>query len=183
MYTDLIETSAAALSGNTGWTYEWTVDFIENIIFNSDIDIPGFLASVSGGAFRLLPPARIRKGEKKGAKRDLWKAPLWVQESRITGLSRNECDRLYEASVDLFCRNYSVEERKEADSLLHQIRRARNIEQGRHYCRVNEYGIWDTWKKDLKYGFLSKQAKREKHWKRYLQDELADEGVKALSIH
>ena len=183
MYNDLIENSAAMLSGKTGWAYERSVEYIEDIIFNSSVDIPGFLASVKDGAFSMLPPARIRKGEKKAARRDLWKAPLWVQESRITGLTRDECDRLYEARRDYFCRNHSFEERAEAESILDRVWLAMDKEQRRHYCRVNEFGIWDTGRKDLMYGFVSKQAKREKYWKRRLQDELAYEGVKALSIH
>ena len=46
MYSDMIENAAAVLSEKSGWNQEQSVEYIENMIFNSDEDIPGLLTSI-----------------------------------------------------------------------------------------------------------------------------------------
>ena len=179
MYNDLIETSAAVLSGKAGWTYERSVEYIENIIFNSSIDIRGFLASVNTGSFALFPPARVRKWRKKSAR----KAPGRARGTGITSLTKDECSRLHEAHRGFFCRNCSFEELRKTGSVPDRVCRIIYNEQRRHQCRLNKSGVRNSRQKDLMYGFVTKQAKREKNWKQLLRTELSDEGLKAFRIH
>ena len=46
MYSDMVENAAAVLSAKSGWNQEQSVEYIENMIFNSDEDIPGLLSSI-----------------------------------------------------------------------------------------------------------------------------------------
>ena len=46
MYSDMVENAAAILSVKSGWNQEQSVEYIENMIFNSDEDIPGLLTSI-----------------------------------------------------------------------------------------------------------------------------------------
>ena len=88
MYSDMIENAAAVLSAKSGWNQEQSVDYIEGLIFNSKEDIPGLLTSIMNGSFEFYPEARIRRGKVKREKRDLWKAPRWVQETKILGITK-----------------------------------------------------------------------------------------------
>ena len=49
MYSDMIENAAAILSAKSGWKQEQSVDYIEDLIFNSEEDIPGLLTSIMNG--------------------------------------------------------------------------------------------------------------------------------------
>ena len=71
MYSDMIENAAAVLSEKSGWNQEQSVEYIENMIFNSDEDIPGLLTSILNGTFAFHPPVRIRRRKVKRDKRDL----------------------------------------------------------------------------------------------------------------
>ena len=102
MYSDMIENAAAVLSAKRGWNQEQSVDYVEDLIFNSEENIPGLLTSILNGSFEFYPAARIRRGKAKREKRDLWKAPRWVQESRILGITKEELDALHEARRDSF---------------------------------------------------------------------------------
>ena len=62
MYSDMVENAAAVLSAKSGWNQEQSVEYIENMIFNSDEDIPGLLTSILNGSFEFHPPVRIRRG-------------------------------------------------------------------------------------------------------------------------
>ena len=82
----MVENAAAVLSAKSGWNQKQSVEYIENMIFNSDEDIPGLLSSILNGSFEFHPPVRIRRGTAKREKRDLWKAPRWVKEIGIGAL-------------------------------------------------------------------------------------------------
>ena len=183
MYSDMIENAAAILSAKSGWNQKQSVDYIENLIFNSDEDIPGLLTSITNGTFEFYPAVRIRRGKAKREKRDLWKAPRWVQETKILGITRQDLDELHEARRDFFCRRHTPEERVIADSLMHRFFRQMDAEQNRHYARLDEYGFWGAGMKELFYGILSRQSKSEKAWKRDVLQELASEDLYALRVH
>ena len=100
MYSDMIEHAAAVLSAENGWTLSKASEYIEDLIFNSNADIPGLLASITDGTFEINPPVRIRKGRKKGERRDLWKAPFRVQEARILGITMDELEKIRDMRKD-----------------------------------------------------------------------------------
>ena len=179
----MIENAAAVLSEKNDWSLGRAAEYIDDLIFNSDEDIPGLLDSIQNGAFEFNPPSRIRKGRNKGAKRDLWKSPYWVQEARILGISRPELDSLEEASRDRSFRRHTPEECMQAGSELENYYRRFYSEQIRKYCRVNEFGIFDAGLKDRFYGIITKQARSEKYWKRQIREELANEDMHALKVH
>lgn len=183
MYSDMIEHAAAVLSAENGWTLSKASEYIEDLIFNSNADIPGLLASITDGTFEINPPVRIRKGRKKGERRDLWKAPFRVQEARILGITMDELEMIRDMRRDLFHRKYSGTEHMKAVNILDRYFRTADTEQSRRWCRLNEFGIWAAGTKDLHYGFITKQARREKYWKRALERYLSSENIRALKIH
>ena len=168
MYSDMIENAAAVLSEKSGWNHKQSVEYIEDMIFNSDEDIPGLLTSIM-----------IAKREK----RDLWKAPRWVQEAKILGITEQDLDELHDARRDYFCRRHTPEERMNADIRMDRFFRQMDAEQNRHYARLDEYGFWGAGMKELFYGILSKQSKSEKDWKRDVEKELMAEDIYALKVH
>lgn len=179
----MIENAAAELSAKSGWNQEQSVDYIEDLIFNSNEDIPGLLTAIMNGTFAFHPPVRIRRGIAKREKRDLWKAPRWVQESRILGITKQDLDELQDARRDYFCRRHTPEERMKANNRMDSFFRQMDAEQNRHYARLNEYSFWGAGIKELFYGILSKQSKSEKDWKRDMKQELEAEDLHALKIH
>ncbi|MBQ6342575.1 MAG: hypothetical protein IJI41_05585 [Anaerolineaceae bacterium] len=183
MYSDMIENAAAVLSAKSGWNQEQSVDYIEDLVFNSNENIPGLLASITNGLFEFYPAVRIRRGKAKGEKRDLWKAPRWVQEAKILGITKKDLDELHEARRDYFCRRHTPEERIIAKNRMDRFFRQMDAEQNRHYTRLDEYGFWGAGMKELFYGILSRQSKSEKNWKRNVQQELASENLHALRVH
>ena len=183
MYSDMIEQAAAVLSAKTGWTLSKASEYIEDLIFNSNADIPGLLASITDGTFEITPPMRIRRGRKKGGRRDLWQAPFRVQESRILGIAMDELEEILEVRKDIFRREYSQEEHMKAAEALERFFRTADTERSRRWCRLNEFGIWAAGTKDLHYGFITKQAKREKYWKRAVEKYLSSENIRALKVH
>ena len=183
MYSDMIECAAAVLSAKSGWNQEQSVDYIEDLIFNSDEDIPGLLTSIMNGSFEFYPAVRIRRGKAKREKRDLWKAPRWVQEAKILGITKKDLDELHEARRDYFCRRHTPEERIIAKNRMDRFFRKMDAEQNRHYARLDEYGFWGTGVKELFYGILSRQSKSERDWERNVQRELASEDLHVLRVH
>ena len=183
MYSDMIENAATVLSEKSGWNHKQSVEYIEDVIFNSGEDIPGLLTSILNGTFAFHPPVRIRRGIAKREKRDLWKAPRWVQESKILGITKQDLEELHDARRDYFCRRHTPEERMNANSRMDRFFRQMDAEQNRHYARLDEYGFWDAGMKDLFYGILSKQSKSEKDWKRNVEQELKAEDLYALKVH
>ena len=183
MYSDMIENAATVLSEKSGWNHKQSVEYIENMIFNSNVDIPGLLTSIMNGSFEIMPPARIRRRIIKGEKRDLWKAPRWVQETRILGITKPDLDELHAARKDIFCRRHTPEERITANSRIARFFRQMDAEQDRHYARLDEYGFWGAGMKELFYGILSRQSKSEKDWKRNVKQELKSEDLHVLKVH
>ena len=183
MYSDMIENAAAVLSAKSGWNLEQSVDYIEDMIFNSNEDIPGLLTSIVDGSFEFYPAVRIRRGKAKREKRDLWKAPRWVQEARILGITKQDLDEIHEARRDFLCCRHTPEERIIANNRMDRFFRQMDAEQNRHYARLDEYGFWGAGMKELFYGILSRQSKSEKDWKRNVQHELASEDLHALRVH
>ena len=183
MYSEMIDNAAAVLSAKSGWNQKQSVEYIEDMIFNSDADIPGLLTSILNGSFEFHPPVRIRRGKEKRNKRELWKAPRWVQESKILGISKQDLDELHATRQDYFCRLYTPEERMNANSRLDRFFRQMDAEQNRHYARLDGYGFWGAGMKELFYGILSRQSKSEKDWKRNIAQELRAEDLRALKVH
>ena len=183
MYSEMIENAAAVLSAKSGWNQQQSVDYIEDLIFNSNVDIPGLLTAIMNGIFVFNPPARIRRGIAKREKHDLWKAPRWVQESKILGITRQNLAELQDARRDYFCCRHSREERMCANSTMDRFFRQMDAEQNRHYARLDEYGFWSAGMKELFYGILSKQSKSEKDWKKDVKQELEAEDLHALKVH
>ena len=80
-------------------------------------------------------------------------------------------------------RKYSqTEHMKAADTLVRFFRMA-DTERPRRRCRLNGFGIWAAGTKDLHYGFITKQARREKYWKRAVEKYLSSENIRALKVH
>ena len=183
MYSDMIENAAAVLSEISGWNHKQSVEYIEDIIFNSSEDIPGLLTSILNGTYEFYPPVRIRRGIASRKKRDLWKAPRWVQESKILGITKQDLYDLHDAQRDYFCLRHTPEERMNADSRMGRFFRKMDAEQNRHYARLDEYGFWGAGMKELFYGILSKQSKSVKDWKRDVLQELKSEDLHALKVH
>ena len=183
MYSDMIENAAAVLAEKNDWNQKQSVEYIEDMIFNSDEDIPGLLTSIMNGTFAFHPPVRIRRGISKREKRDLWKAPRWVQESKILGITKQDLDELHDARRDYFCHRHTPEERMNANSRMDRFFRQMDAEQNRHYARIDEYGFWGAGMKELFYGILSKQSKSEKNWKRDVKQELESEDLHVLKVH
>ena len=183
MYSDMIENAAAVLSAKRGWNQEQSVDYVEDLIFNSEEDITGLLTYILNGSFEFYPAARIRRGKAKREKRDLWKAPRWVQESRILGITKEELDALHEARRDSFSRGHTSEERMIANKRMDRFFRQMDAEQNRHYARLDEYGFWAVGMKELFYGTLTRQCKSEKDWKRIVKQELESEDLRVLKVH
>ena len=183
MYSDMIENAAAVLSAKSGWNQKQSVNYIEDLIFNSDENIPGLLTSIINGSFEFYPAVRIRRRKIKREKRDLWKAPRWVQEARILGITKQDLDELHEARKDFFCRRHTPEERIIANHRMDRFFRKMNVEQNRHYARLDEYGFWGAGMKELFYGILSRQSKSEKDWKRNVKQELKSEDLHVLKVH
>lgn len=86
MYSDMIEHAAGALSVRNGWTYSRALEYVEDLVFNSEADISGLMSSIAEGTYEIHPPLRIRRRRHKGQRRDLWKSPYAVQEARVLGL-------------------------------------------------------------------------------------------------
>ena len=183
MYSDMIENAATVLSEKSGWNHKQSVEYIEDMIFNSGEDIPGLLTSILNGTFTFYPPVRIRRGIANLEKRDLWKSPRWVQEAKILGITKQDLEELHDARRDYFCRRHTPEERMNANSRMDRFFRQMDAEQNRHYARLDEYGFWGAGMKDLFYGILSKQSKSEKDWKRNVEQELKAEDLYALKVH
>ena len=183
MYSDMVENAAAVLSAKSGWNQKQSVEYIENMIFNSDEDIPGLLTSIINGSFEFYPSVRIRRGKVKREKRDLWKAPRWVQETKILGITKQDLNELHDARRDYFCRRHTPEERMNANSRMDKFFRQMDAEQNRHYARLDEYGFWGAGMKELFYGILSRQSKSEKDWKRNVKQELKSEDLQVLKVH
>ena len=177
------ENAAAVLSVKSGWNQEQSVEYIENMIFNSDEDIPGLLTSIINGSFEFYPSVRIRRGKVKREKRDLWKAPRWVQEAKILGITKQDLDEIHDARRDCFCRQHTPEERILANNRMDRFYRKMDAEQIRHYARLDEYGFWGAGMKELFYGLLSRQSKSEKNWKRDIKQELKSEDLHVLKVH
>ena len=183
MYSDMIEHAAAVLAAINCWPLRRASEYIEDLIFNTGMDIPGLLASIIDGTFEFLPPVRVRRAGKKGKRRDLWKAPGRIREAKVLGIPLKELEIIQQARDDVICRNHSYEEHRKAVKASEPFFRRVDTEQRRHYCRMNEFGIWGAGMKDLYYGFLTKQARREKHWKRVVKKYLSAESIRALKVH
>ena len=183
MYSDMIENAAAVLSVKNGWSHDQAAEYIEDLVFNTNEDIPGLLKSIQNGHFEFHPPVRLRRRKKKGTRRDLWKSPYRIQMSKITGLSKQELDEIMDIRSDYFCRRHTQEERMEAFRKTALFDRLMYSEHIRNYCRINEFGIFDTGNKDHYYGIITKQHRTEKGWKRRIIRELSSENIHALKIH
>ena len=174
IFSDNIDSAASVLSSLLGCKFSDAVDHVENVMFNCDeLSAKGYLDAVFS-----LASTDTSKPNTKGKKRDFWKKPGSVQMQLWLGMTNEEYDEFESSqhSDDINERMFYWETRSlfwaEAEKW-----------QGRHYNRLNGYGIWWDACKLGCYGIFTKQQRCERYWKKYLQSELDEYGIRPLRIH
>ena len=172
-YSSLINPAAEILSLSLGCSFHEAKEHIERTVFETDCSLKDFF----NGIFNLENTA-VERISIKGKRRDFWKKPGEVQMMLWLGMTLEEYEEFENMSS-----SDDPDERLSYWNIRGLFWDEAEKWQGRHFARLNEYGIW--WDKYTTgfYGILTKQQKRERYWKKTLRRDLSEEGVRPLRIH